>query len=482
MTERLRFKMLLLFLPLLVLTVIVSGTLAFLEYQSVLLRSVNHHLSYKAEQLRDYMYSEWGIVEDLKLANQDAYRHALEKSFRSYAYSLLRDDTELVLALDAAGHVIASIDLKAIDRPLPETTRVELPAAGWFSAALDGRDIVGVSFAFTPFRWTVALTQTRAAFLAGVDNILFIHLWILFGALTIGTALTTFYVGRVVKPLETLSATLDEITLNEDLSRRVAVQSGDEIGLLSHRFNLMIASLEQRVHELVVSEQAERAANETASQREQETLFLLGKISDFRDESTGHHLTRIGAMSGLLARLAGLDEHAQKRIRLGSPLHDLGKIVIPDTILLKTGVLTKTEVTVMRRHTTAGYELLKDSESQYLVEGAIIALNHHEKWDGSGYPNGIKGEEIPISARIVAIVDVFDALVSERPYKRAWSYEEALAYMVDQRGKHFDPELLDRFVRHFDVFVQTRENWERELALRELGGRPDTRTPSAPDR
>jgi len=465
--------MLLLFLPLLLLTVIVSGTLAFLEYQAALLQSVNHHLSYKAEQLRDFMYSEWGIVEDLKLANQDDYRRALERSFRSYAYSLLRDDTEQVLASDTMGHILSVIDLKGVTGPLPSAAKLLAPRAGFFSTTLQGSEIVGVSFSFTPFQWTVALTQTRAAFFAGVENILLIHLWILCGAIVVGTGLTTLYVGRIVRPVEKLSATLEEITLNEDLSRRVVVESDDEIGLLSHRFNLMIASLEQRVQELVISEQAEHLANETAAQREQETLFLLGRISDFRDENTGHHLTRIGAMAGLLARLAGLDEETQRRIRLGSPLHDLGKIVIPDSILLKQGSLTKHEIEVMRQHTIAGRDLLKASQSQYLVEGASIALSHHEKWDGTGYPQGLRGTDIPLSARIVAVVDVFDALVSERPYKRAWSYDEALAYMIEQRGLHFDPDLLDRFVRHFSVFVQTRENWERELAVRASLGATD---------
>jgi response regulator RpfG family c-di-GMP phosphodiesterase len=456
LVRRLRFKILLLFLPLLLLAVIVSDSLGFLEYQSALIRALNRHLSYKAEQLRDFMYSEWGIVEDLKLANQDEYRHALERSFRSYAYSLLRDDTEQVLALDAHGQVLSVIGLKGVNVPSPSDAASNIAGAGWFSTTLAGQEIVGVSFAFAPFQWTVAITQPRAVFFAGLETILFTNFWILLGSLAAGTLLTVLYVGRVVKPIERLSSTVEGITLGDDLSKRVEVESADEVGLLSHRFNLMIANLEKQMQELMVSEQAEREAKETAAQRERETLFLLGKVSDLRDQETGQHLTRIGAMSGLLAELAGLDEKTQTLIRLGSPLHDLGKISIPDAILLKPGALTPDEMEVMRKHTIYGYEILKTSQSHYLIEGATIALSHHEKWDGTGYPQGLAGQDIPLSARIVAIVDVFDALLSERPYKRPWTHQEALDFLAGQSGKHFDPELAVIFLNNAEAFIQAR--------------------------
>jgi putative two-component system response regulator len=461
--RRLRFKILLLFLPLLLLAVIVSDSLGFLEYQSALIRALNRHLSYKAEQLRDFMYSEWGIVEDLKLANQDEYRKALERSFRSYAYSLLRDETEQVLALDAHGQVLSVIGLKGVDVPSPADAISNIAGAGWFSTTVAGREIVGVSFAFAPFQWTVALTQPKAVFFAGLENILFTHLWILLLSLAASILLTVLYVGRVVKPIERLSSTVEGIAQGDDLSKRVEVESGDEVGLLSHRFNLMIANLEKQLQDLVISEREERRANETAAQREQETLFLLGKVSDFRDQETGQHLSRIGTMSGLLAQMLGLDEKTQTLIRLASPLHDLGKVSIPDSILLKPGILTPDEIEVMRRHTIFGYEILKDSQSQYLIEGASIALSHHEKWDGTGYPHGLAGHDIPLSSRIVAIVDVFDALLSERPYKRPWTNQEVLDFIISQSGRHFDPRIVDTFIRNFDAFIQMRTEPQEAL-------------------
>ena len=127
-------------------------------------------------------------------------------------------------------------------------------------------------------------------------------------------------------------------------------------------------------------------------------------------------------------------------------MHDIGKIGIPDSVLLKEGPLTPAEIEVMRTHPRIGYDILKGSPSKYLSMGAIIALGHHEKYDGTGYPNGLHGEDIPLVARVVAVADVFDALVSERPYKHAWSLKEGIDFLKGQRGKHFDPKCVDAFV------------------------------------
>ena len=137
----------------------------------------------------------------------------------------------------------------------------------------------------------------------------------------------------------------------------------------------------------------------------------------------------------------------------GSRLHDIGKIAIPDSILLKPAALTPEEFETIKAHTVLGYDLLKGSRSEILAEGAIIALTHHERWDGTGYPRGLAGDEIPVAGRIVSIVDVFDALISERPYKRAWTSERALSYISEKRGTQFDPALVDIFVGNFELFA-----------------------------
>lgn len=178
-------------------------------------------------------------------------------------------------------------------------------------------------------------------------------------------------------------------------------------------------------------------------QRERETLFRLAKAIEYRDLGTGIHLLRMSHYAELIAEALGVPEDEARIITLAAPLHDIGKIGIPDAVLLKRSSLTDEEFAVMRRHPLIGYEILRDSQSRFVQMGALIALRHHERWDGSGYPDGLKGEDIPLPARIVAVADVFDALTSERPYKRAWSADEAFDYVKANRGTLFDPACVD---------------------------------------
>jgi two-component system response regulator RpfG len=180
--------------------------------------------------------------------------------------------------------------------------------------------------------------------------------------------------------------------------------------------------------------------------RERETLMRLARAGEFRDEETGYHLVRMARYSRLIADTIGLEKDEAETIELAAPLHDIGKIGIPDQILLKAGRLSEAEGAVMRRHPLIGHEILKGSASKYVRMGSLIALGHHEKYDGSGYPNGVVGEHIALCARIVAVADVFDALSSARPYKQAWSLDQAFDYLAGQRGRHFDPQLVDAFI------------------------------------
>ncbi len=184
--------------------------------------------------------------------------------------------------------------------------------------------------------------------------------------------------------------------------------------------------------------------------REKETLDRLTRACAYKDCITGEHLLRMGRISYILALELGLDEYDAKILKTASPLHDIGKLAIPDKILMKEGKLTSDEFETMKTHTTIGYEILKDSPSPYLQTGALIALNHHEKFDGSGYPNGISGKDIPIEARIVAVADVFDSLTHERPYKKAWPLDKTLIYIKAIRGKHLDPECANALIRKID--------------------------------
>lgn len=191
-------------------------------------------------------------------------------------------------------------------------------------------------------------------------------------------------------------------------------------------------------------------ATEVVRARERETLLRLARAGEYRDSATGDHVLRIARCARLLACGLGLDDSVCGDIELAAPMHDIGKVGIPDSILLKPGRLTAAEWEVMRRHTIIGYDILKDSPSPFLRLGAEIALSHHERFDGKGYPHGIAGEDIPLAARVVSVVDVFDALVSARPYKRPWTAEEALREIRGDTGTRFDPRCVGAFVEVFD--------------------------------
>ena len=172
----------------------------------------------------------------------------------------------------------------------------------------------------------------------------------------------------------------------------------------------------------------------------------LARAGEHKDYDTALHLHRMSLYSRAIAEAIGLSEDEAEIIELSSPLHDIGKIGIPDSILLKKGPLDEEELKTMRRHPLIGYEILENSPSKYLQKGGEIALAHHERYDGTGYPYALKGNDIPLSARIVAVADVFDALTSVRPYKEAWTIDQAYEYIESQSGKHFDPEMVTAIV------------------------------------
>ncbi|MFZ1925459.1 MAG: HD domain-containing phosphohydrolase [Solirubrobacteraceae bacterium] len=181
-----------------------------------------------------------------------------------------------------------------------------------------------------------------------------------------------------------------------------------------------------------------------------ETVRRLSMAVEFRDEDTGAHIERIGRFSTLLAEAIGMNPDFCRRIGYAAPLHDVGKVAIPDAILLKPGQLTAEERAIVETHAEEGHRLLRGSSSSILDMGATIALSHHERWDGGGYPRGIAAENIPIEGRIVAIADVFDALTSHRVYRKAFSVEKAVEMMLDQADRHFDPVLLHKFMEVLD--------------------------------
>lgn len=179
--------------------------------------------------------------------------------------------------------------------------------------------------------------------------------------------------------------------------------------------------------------------------REEEVIWRLARAMEYRDGGTGDHISRVATVSRLIAEGLGCDPIFVRTLYLAAPLHDVGKIGVPDTILSKPGKLTPEETATMREHVAIGARILDDGTSELIRTAARIAATHHEKWDGSGYPNGLKGVQIPLEGRITAVADVFDALCSERPYKPAWSIEEAYDEIVRCSGSHFDPSCVAAF-------------------------------------
>ncbi|MBD3824854.1 MAG: HD domain-containing protein [Epsilonproteobacteria bacterium] len=184
----------------------------------------------------------------------------------------------------------------------------------------------------------------------------------------------------------------------------------------------------------------------------------LGNMVENRSKETGTHVERVAKLSYNLAKFAGLSEDEALRLQMASPMHDVGKIGIPDSILLKPGKFEDDEFEFMKSHAKIGYEILGGSNREILKAAAIVAHEHHEKWDGSGYPRGLKGEEIHIYGRITAIADVFDALSQERVYKKAWKRDEIFDFLRSQRAKHFDPNLIDLFFENIDVILKDLES------------------------
>ncbi len=193
--------------------------------------------------------------------------------------------------------------------------------------------------------------------------------------------------------------------------------------------------------------------------REQETLLRLAKAGEYRDEDTGFHVVRMAKYSRQIAEALGLSAKECDEIEYSAPMHDIGKIGVPDKILLKPGKFDAEEWQVMQGHAQIGHAILADSQSRYMQMGAIIALNHHERFDGTGYPSGLAGKDIPLVARIVTVADVYDALVSRRPYKEPWGEQDALDYLRKHAGTQFDATCIDAFFERLDNIHDIQEKF-----------------------
>lgn len=257
---------------------------------------------------------------------------------------------------------------------------------------------------------------------------------------------------HVQKPLETLienamTAYKEQQPVSPDqFKSREFSRVANEINLFNTEIIAHQDMLRKKNEELV-------ALNDEIESTLRETIFTMGVIEERRSKETSNHTRRVSLYSQLMARKLGLTPVEVDLITAASPLHDIGKLGIPDEVLLKPGPFTDEERKIMMNHPAIGHAMLQHSKRDILVTAGIIAYQHQEKWDGSGYPQGLAGEQIHIFARIIALADVFDALYSPRVYKEAWPIEKVRQWFGEQRGSHFDPQLVDLFLEHLDEFV-----------------------------
>jgi len=244
-----------------------------------------------------------------------------------------------------------------------------------------------------------------------------------------------------------------------------------ERALRRRRLELENRAYQQHLEELVSEKTKElREALDRIKLASLDTIYRLARAAEYRDADTGAHIERIGRFSAAIARQLNLENSEVENMLYAAPMHDVGKIAVPDRILLKSSSLDSDEWEIMRRHTTIGAEILHGSDAEFIRLAEVIALTHHEKWDGSGYPRGLTGSQIPLAGRIVAIADVFDALTSARPYKEPFSVTASLDIVRKERGVHFDPDVIDAFFAVQDEILAIRDEYrdEEESRLRRM--------------
>ena len=300
---------------------------------------------------------------------------------------------------------------------------------------------------------TVVLEEDKsyAHRLLGKYEMWFVVTLVVGGAFIIVAAL--YFAMTLIRPLLKLSQTANTITLTRDYTTKVDVDRDDEIGQLGVSFNQMIEGMDTAFREITL-------LNEEIEATQREVVFTMGAIGESRSKETGNHVKRVAEYSKLLALQWGLDEAEAELLKQASPMHDIGKVAIPDAILNKPGKLTDEEFEQMKQHAELGYNMLNSSNRSLLKAAAIVAYEHHEKYNGRGYPRGLAGEEIHIYGRITALADVFDALGSDRVYKKAWEDERIFELFKAERGEHFDPYLVDLFFGNLDAFLAIRERFK----------------------
>src|SRR5512135_772227 len=310
------------------------------------------------------------------------------------------------------------------------------------------------SHIFNGLGWHVVVRESASAVNAGIVrmNWRVVGVSVLTGL--VFSILGLFAVRQITRPLQILANDITKFGETETPPQSGSSTQIAEVKNIHSAFRDMAANV--LIHQKLLSE------------TQVEIVKALGRAGEFRDNETGNHVFRMSICSARLAELAGMKPQDVEVLRLASQMHDIGKIGIPDHVLLKPGKFDDAERAIMERHCEIGAGILTGLDSPLIVMARSIALSHHEKWDGSGYPHRLSGSAIPLEGRVAAICDVFDALLSSRPYKQGWPLEKVLAFMREQSGRHFDPALIALFLQHIDDFTQIRSQFVDEPVLEEM--------------
>lgn len=382
------------------------------EFEALYPQENSMRVAIQTHILKHQSIEQIKALSDLRYYSKETlYQHSNEVTLNKWLASIASliaintaEKDTLVKALVAYEKVVYEIGMKAIH--IEQTRQIEEKTILSASAILKENKILSTAFEET-------LSERSSGF---IDKMRWIQAII--GFLTI-----LFIVGLSFKVTRNVSLTMDEVE----------------------------AKIEEGLKEV-------NALNDEIEDTQKEVLFTMGAIGETRSKETGNHVRRVAEYCKILARHAGLDEKESEMLKLASPMHDIGKVGIPDAILNKPGRFDEAERSIMNTHAHLGYEMLKHSNRPLLQMAAIVAKEHHEKWDGTGYPEGKKAEEIHIYGRITALADVFDALGSARVYKPAWNDAKIFELFRAERGKHFDPKLIDIFFEHLDAFLHVRDS------------------------
>jgi len=446
-------RLLLFIIPVIVGSLLISGFSTGLYADRGVKKAMNRLMVYKAEDLMRHISSQWSLLLENGLQDDSAYLESLRRSVRSYSITMLKEESEWILAVDENHKPIYSVGAIVSEELIAESiAAIELTDKGdvWINGRFGGENRVGYGFYVPAMGWTIYITDLKRSYFGEMSYIRTIYIIMILITAFVSSLFIVFYVNRSMKPLRRVISDMHGIVMERNFERRVTPVQDDEVGALAREFNLMSDYLDRAMSRLKNIAHSEAEARIEIRNRERETLDVLSKTSDHKDPETARHTTRVGMYASLLSEFRGDSQEEIDLMRWAVPLHDLGKVGIPDAILLKSESLSGKERKIMMSHVNIGHEILRNTKSSILRAGSDIALSHHERWDGSGYPGNLKGTDIPVRGRITGLVDVFDALTTARPYKKAWTLDRTVEWIRDNRGKEFDPELVDLFISGID--------------------------------